>query len=49
MRQTGALEATLDLAARYAESAKAALADFPADRWRPALEELADFAVQRRA
>jgi len=50
MRQTGAIEATLDLAARYAESAKAALGDFPAsDRWRPALEALADFAVQRRA
>lgn len=49
MRQTGALEGTLDLAARYTESAKAALADFPAERWRLALEELADFAVQRRA
>jgi octaprenyl-diphosphate synthase len=49
MRQTGALQATLDLAAGYAESAKAALADFPANGWRPALEELADFAVSRRA
>jgi octaprenyl-diphosphate synthase len=49
MRQTGALEATLDLARGYAESAKAALADFPALGWRPALEDLADFAVARRA
>jgi octaprenyl-diphosphate synthase len=49
MRQTGALEATLDLAARYAEEAKAALADFEANSWRPALADLADFAVLRRA
>ena len=49
LRQTGALQATLELAADYAESAKAALADFPANGWRPALEELADFAVTRRA
>jgi octaprenyl-diphosphate synthase len=50
MRATGALQFTLDLAADYAASAKAALADFPAATgWRPALEALADFAVQRRA
>jgi octaprenyl-diphosphate synthase len=49
MRQTGALDATLDLAAGYAGSAKAALADFGANPWRPALEDLADFAVMRRA
>lgn len=49
MRQTGALEATLDLAASYAESAKAALAEFGGNPWRPALEDLADFAVMRRA
>jgi octaprenyl-diphosphate synthase len=49
MRQTGALQATLDLASAYADSAKAALADFPANGWRPALEDLADFAVSRRA
>jgi octaprenyl-diphosphate synthase len=49
MRQTGALSATLDLAQGYAESAKAALADFGANAWRPALEDLADFAVLRRA
>ncbi len=49
MRQTGALEATLDRAAAYAQSAKAALADFPPTGWRPALEALADFAVARKA
>jgi octaprenyl-diphosphate synthase len=49
MEQTGALNATLDLAATYAASAKAALADFPSNSWRPALEDLADFAVVRRA
>ncbi|MFY8144875.1 MAG: polyprenyl synthetase family protein, partial [Caulobacter sp.] len=46
---SGALDATLDLAADYADKAKAALAMFPANDWREALEELADFAVSRRA
>ncbi|WP_162251703.1 polyprenyl synthetase family protein [Caulobacter sp. Root1472] len=46
---TGALEATLDLAANYADKAKAALAGFPANDWRSSLESLADFAVSRRA
>lgn len=46
---TGALEATLDLAAGYADLAKAALAGFPANEWRSCLESLADFAVSRRA
>ena len=49
MVETGALSATLDLAASYAATAKAALADFPSNSWRPALEDLADFAVMRRA
>jgi octaprenyl-diphosphate synthase len=49
MVQTGALDATLELAATYAASAKAALAHFPANNWRLALEDLADFAVARRA
>ena len=44
--RTGALEATLDLAADYAASAKSALAGF-AGPWRTALEDLADFAVSR--
>jgi octaprenyl-diphosphate synthase len=46
---TGALEATLDAAADYAEAAKKSLASFPAGAWRSALEELADFAVSRPA
>jgi octaprenyl-diphosphate synthase len=46
---TGALDATLDLAAEYADKAKAALAVFPAGDWRESLESLADFAVSRRA
>ncbi len=46
---TGALEATLDLAADYAEAAKEALGGFPENDWRGALEALADFAVSRRA
>jgi octaprenyl-diphosphate synthase len=49
MVKTGALDSTLDLAATYAASAKAALVDFPSNSWRPALEDLADFAVARRA
>ncbi|MFC4441118.1 polyprenyl synthetase family protein [Caulobacter henricii] len=46
---SGALDATLDLASDYADKAKAALALFPANDWREALESLADFAVSRRA
>jgi len=46
---TGALQATLDLAADYAETAKTALAGFAASEWRGALEALADFAVTRPA
>jgi octaprenyl-diphosphate synthase len=50
MRATGALQSTLELASDYAAGAKAALADFPsASPWRPAMEDLADFAVSRRA
>ena len=44
----GALDATLDLAADYAGQAKGALTEFSASNsWRPALEDLADFAVSR--
>jgi octaprenyl-diphosphate synthase len=46
---TGALQATLDLAYDYADAAKAALARFPANDWRGALEDLADFTVSRKA
>jgi octaprenyl-diphosphate synthase len=45
----GALDATLDLAAGYAEAAKRSLALFPANDWREALIDLADFTVSRRA
>ena len=44
---TGALEATLDLAADYAETAKQALQAFDDGEWRRALDALADFAVTR--
>ena len=44
---TGALEATLDLAADYAETAKTALELFDDGEWKLALEALADFAVTR--
>jgi octaprenyl-diphosphate synthase len=47
---SGADAATLKLAGDYAVSAKAQLADFAtSNSWRPALEDLADFAVSRRA
>jgi octaprenyl-diphosphate synthase len=46
--RTGALTATLDLAADYAVAAKQCLTGF-AGPWRTALEELADFAVSRSA
>jgi octaprenyl-diphosphate synthase len=44
---TGAFDATLDMAADYADAAKAALAGFPQGEWRAALEALADFTVSR--
>ncbi|WP_235561833.1 polyprenyl synthetase family protein [Brevundimonas sp. Root1423] len=46
---TGAVSATLDTAHQYADAAKAALRDLPANEWRDALEQLADFAVSRAA
>jgi len=46
---TGALDATLDLAADYADAGKRALAIFPRGEWREAMESLADFTVSRRA
>ena len=46
---TGALSATLELAQRYADEAKASLSGFGRSPWRAALEELADFAVSRTA
>jgi len=49
MVATRALDDTLALAARYADTAKAAIADPSSNSWRPALQDLADFAVLRRA
>jgi octaprenyl-diphosphate synthase len=49
MRRTNALDDTVALAVGYAESAKAAIADYGSNAWRPALQDLADFAVMRRA
>jgi len=49
IRQTGAGEETLNLAAEFADEAKAALGCMPAGDWKTALEDLADFAVSRRA
>jgi octaprenyl-diphosphate synthase len=47
---TGAGTATLVLAGDYAASAKAQLSEFSGNNsWRPAMEDLADFAVQRQA
>lgn len=46
---TGALDASLNLAEDYAQSAKAALSVFPNNEWRQALEALADFSVSRAA
>ena len=46
---SGALQATLGLAERYADDAKGALALMQPGEWRAALESLADFAVSRRA
>jgi octaprenyl-diphosphate synthase len=45
---TGALDATLDLAADYADAGKQALAIFPRGEWREAMESLAEFTVSRR-
>jgi len=47
--RTGAAEATLALAHDFAEEAKAALTRTADNAWRAALEDLADFAVSRRA
>jgi octaprenyl-diphosphate synthase len=49
MAETGALDETLAMALRYAETAKAAIEDTASTTWRPALQDLADFAVMRRA
>ena len=47
IEQTGAIGITLDLAARFATSAKQSLAVFPATPMRDALADVADFTVSR--
>ena len=49
VQDSGALDVTLEAAAGYAQGAKAALSVFPANDWRAAMEDLADFAVARRS
>ena len=44
---TGAFDATLDMAAGYADAAKKDLMTFAPGEWRSALEALADFTVSR--
>ena len=49
MQRRGALTATLDRARRFAESAKRALAVFPASDLRQCLQDIADYTVDRHA
>ena len=46
---TGALQATIECARGYAQTAKVALKSFPDNEWCRALEDLADFTVTRLA
>ena len=45
--RTGAIEATIDRAARFAETAKVAIATFPDSPMRRALVDVADYTVSR--
>ena len=47
IERSGAIQATLDLAARFAEGAKQRLAVFGGSAWRDALADVADFTVSR--
>ncbi len=47
IKSHGALEATVNQARAHARRAREALAIFPANKWRVALEDLADFVVER--
>ena len=47
LRKAGALDSTMNMARRYAKEARNALAIFPESDWRKALEDLADFVVDR--
>ncbi|MHA6289010.1 polyprenyl synthetase family protein [Maricaulis sp. CAU 1757] len=47
MQRHGALEATLDAAREHANRARSALSVFADNKWRAALEDLAEFVVER--
>ena len=47
MEARGAIKATVEAARNHAKSARLALQRFPANEWRQALEDLADFVVDR--
>jgi octaprenyl-diphosphate synthase len=47
MRRHGALAATVEAARTHAANARKALSGFPENEWREALENLADFVVER--
>lgn len=47
LEDQGAIEATINAARRHADNARKALAVFPANEWRDALMDLADFVVER--
>ncbi|MBO6729867.1 MAG: polyprenyl synthetase family protein, partial [Maricaulis sp.] len=47
MKQHGTIDATVKQARDHAKAARMALQRFPANEWRTALEDLADFVVER--
>ncbi len=47
LRQNGALDATIDMARKFAQDAKSSLSVFDNNDWRMVLEELADYVVER--
>ena len=47
LRKTGALDSTMDLARQYSRQARAALDVFEKSAWRDALQDLADYVVER--
>lgn len=47
LRKAGALQSTMDLAKEFSKDAREALSIFPDSPWRAALQDLADFVVER--
>lgn len=47
MEEHGSIDATINAARTHADRARRALGTFPANEWREALEDLADFVVDR--